>query len=85
MKKKYDKQFKIDAVKYVSEHKELSLEACAKNLGISYQSIYRWQKQYNEDGDITHIVSGNYSSAEAKETARLNNTSKDRSFCKGVE
>ena len=39
--KHYDKQFKIDAVQYYHDHKELGLIGCASNLGISHQSLYR--------------------------------------------
>ncbi len=52
--KQYDKQFKLDAVHYYSEHKDLELKGCAKNLGISYQTLSRWKKELNESGDIHH-------------------------------
>ena len=42
MAKHYDKQFKIDAVQYYHNHKELGLIGCASNLGISHQSLSRW-------------------------------------------
>ena len=45
MAKHYDKQFKIDAVQYYHNHKELGLIGCASNLGISHQSLSRWQKE----------------------------------------
>ena len=34
--KHYDKQFKIDAVQYYHDHKELGLIGCASNLGEYY-------------------------------------------------
>lgn len=71
MGKQYDKQFKLDAVQYYSEHKDLGLKGCAKNLGISYQSLSRWKKELRESRDIHHRGSGNYSSDLAKENACL--------------
>ena len=58
--KHYDKQFKIDAVQYYHDHKELGLIGCASNLGISHQSLSRWQKKLRDTGDIESRGSGNY-------------------------
>ncbi len=33
--KQHDKQFKLDALKYVQEHPDITQEECCKNLGIS--------------------------------------------------
>ena len=60
MAKHYDKQFKIDAVQYYHDHKDLGLIGCASNLGISHQSLTRWQKELRETGDIENRGSGNY-------------------------
>ena len=35
MAKHYDKQFKLDAIQYYLNHKDLGLKGCASNLGIS--------------------------------------------------
>ena len=43
MAKHYDKQFKLDAVQYYHDH--LGLQGCATNLGISQQTLSRWQKE----------------------------------------
>jgi len=77
MAKHYDKQFQIDAVKYYHNHKELGLKGCAMNLGISHQSLSRWQKELRETGDIECRGSGNYASDEAKEIARLKRELRD--------
>ena len=45
MAKHSDKQFKIDAVQYYHDHRNLGLQGCASNLGISQQSLSRWQKE----------------------------------------
>ena len=71
MAKHYDKQFKLDAVQYYHDHKNLGLQGCATNLGISQQTLSRWQKELRETGDIESRGSGNYASDEAKEIARL--------------
>lgn len=71
MAKQYDKQFKLDAVQYYQDHKDLGLVGCASNLGISQQSLSRWKKELKDSGDIECRGSGNYSSDEEKEIARL--------------
>ncbi len=48
MAKHFDKQFKLDAVQYYHDHKELGLQGCAKNLGISQQTLSRWQKELRD-------------------------------------
>lgn len=35
MAKHFDKQFKLDAVQYYHDHRELGLVGCASNLGIA--------------------------------------------------
>ena len=61
--KQHDKQFKQNAVQYVKEHPDLSLEECAKNLGIGLSTLSRWRQQFEaNDGDIPVRGSGNYSS-----------------------
>ena len=52
MAKHYNKQFKIDAVQYYHDNKNLGLIGCASNLGISPQSLSRWQKELRETCDI---------------------------------
>ena len=44
MAKHYDRQFKLDAIQYYHDHRELGLQVCASNLGISHQTLSRWQK-----------------------------------------
>ena len=66
MAKHYDKQFKLDAVQYYYDHRDLGLQGCASNLGISQQTLSRWQKELRETGDIECRGSGNYASDEAK-------------------
>ncbi len=74
---KHDKQFKLDAVQYYQDHKDLGLVGCASNLGISQQSLSRWKKELKDSGDIECRGSGNYSSDEEKEIARLKRELRD--------
>lgn len=54
MATQYTKEFKKDAVRYWQEHKELGINACAKNLGISKSTLSTWRKLYenNDNGFI---------------------------------
>ena len=38
MAKQHDKQFKLDAVQYYKDHKDLGVRGCAENLG-THQNI----------------------------------------------
>ena len=74
----HNKQFKLDALKYVNEHPDLTQEECCKNLGISLSTLARWQTQFRDnDGDIPSRGSGNYASDEQKEIARLKRELRD--------
>ena len=76
--KHHDKQFKLDAVKYVNEHPDLTQMECAKNLGISITTLARQLSQYRDnDGDIPVRGSGNYATDEQKEIARLKRELRD--------
>ena len=51
---------------------------CAKNLGIGVSTLARQKAQFREhDDDIPVIGSGNYSSEEEKEIARLKRELRD--------
>ena len=77
MAKQYNKQFKLDAVQYYQDHKDLGLQGCASNLGISQQTLSRWKKELKNTGDIESRGSGNYSSVEEKEIAKLKRELRD--------
>ena len=38
----HDKEFKLNAVKYLEEHPDLTLRQCAKNLGIGASTLTHW-------------------------------------------
>ena len=71
MAKQHDKQFKLDAIRYYQDHKDLGVRGCAENLGIGYSTLTKWLKDFRESGDIPVRGSGNYASDEQKEIARL--------------
>jgi len=76
--KQHNQQFKEEAVRYVKEHPDITLEQCAKNLGIGLSTLSRWRKQYADNGGtVPTRGSGNYSSDEAKEIARLKRKLRD--------
>ena len=78
---KFDKQFKMDAVQYYHDHRDLGLIGCAHNLGISQQTLSRWQKQLRDNGEMPYRGSGNYASDEAKEIARFINQLSSNQSC----
>ncbi len=67
--KTYDKKFKEDAVEYVASHPELSIAACARNLGVNENTLHTWLRKARNNEEFRG--SGNFSSDEAKEIARL--------------
>ena len=76
--KQHDKEFKINAVKYIEEHPDLTQEECAKNLGIGLSTLSRWRQQYRtNNGDVPVRGSGNYQSDDQKEIARLKRELRD--------
>ena len=41
MAKQHDKQFKLDAIQYYEDHKDLGVRGCAENLGIGKNQMSR--------------------------------------------
>lgn len=71
MSTQYTKDFKRDAVTYWREHKELGVNKCAKNLGVSKSALSTWKKLYEQkNGSVPTRGRGHYESDEAKEIAR---------------
>jgi transposase len=69
-RKQFSREFKENAVAYAVAHEELSDTECAKNLGVSTSALSNWKRQIKESPEPFR-GSGNYSSEEAKEIARL--------------
>ncbi len=76
MAKPFTEQFKKDALTYVHDHADLSVNACARNLGISPNTLHGWVSKAKKSGEV-HRGSGNFESDEAKENARLRKELRD--------
>lgn len=77
-RQQHDKEFKINAVKYVEEHPDLTQNQCARNLGIGLSTLSHWRQQYRtNNGDVPTRGSGNYASDEQKEIAHLKRELRD--------
>lgn len=59
-RKRYTKQFKVDAVKLVTEHGYKVSEA-ARNIGIHHSSLRRWKKEFESNGNRAFPGKGNLS------------------------
>jgi transposase len=68
-RKYYSKQFKIDAVKLVTEQGYKVSEA-ARNLGIHHSSLRHWKKQLETDGNQSFPGKGHMTS-DKEELYRL--------------
>ncbi len=73
-RKHYSKQFKIDAVKLVTEQGYKVSEA-ARNLGLHHSSLRRWKKQLETDGNQAFPGKGHMTS-EKEELYRLRKENK---------
>ena len=73
-RKHYSKQFKIDAVKLVTEQ-GFNVSEAARNLGIHHSSLRHWKRQFESDGNQAFPGKGNLSS-EKEELRRLRKENK---------
>ena len=73
--RKYDKEFKRDAVKLVVDQNRTVISV-AEDLGIVANSLYKWVKQYLEDGKNCFPGKGYLKPHEA-ETMRLKKELRD--------
>jgi transposase len=73
-RKHYSKQFKIDAVKLVTEQ-GFNVSEAARNLGIHHSSLRRWKRHLESDGNQAFPGKGNLS-AEKQELDRLRKENK---------
>ena len=64
-RRKYDRQFKIEAVRLVTEDGRRATEV-ARNLGIHVNLIYLWKKQLSEDPQEAFPGLGNLKSSDAE-------------------
>lgn len=77
--KRYSQQFKNDAVQYRKDHPEMTLIDTANHIWVlSKSALKHWSASAKQnDGDVISRGSGNYSSDEAKEIARLRRQLRD--------
>ncbi len=73
-RKHFTKQFKIDAVKLVTDQGYKVSEA-ARNLGIHHSSLRRWKKQLETDGNQAFPGKG-HMTPEKEELYRLRKENK---------
>jgi transposase len=58
--KRFDKAFKVQAVKMVTEEGQKASEV-ARSLGIHANVLYNWKRKYSQDGDKAFIGKGHLS------------------------
>lgn len=63
-KKRFDKDFKISAVKMVTEEGQKASEV-ARSLGIHANMLYNWKRKYAENGDKAFVGKGQLSEMAA--------------------
>jgi transposase len=68
-RRQYDKQFKIEAVRLVSQGGKRATEV-ARDLGIHVNLIYKWQKELSEDQEYSFPGHGKLKPAD-EELRRL--------------
>jgi len=72
-KRKFDEEFKTNAVNYRLKNQHKSLEETAKELGISTSTLSKWIKVYDKRHDVTKCEL----TLEQKELKRLRLEIKD--------
>ena len=74
----FDDEFKQEVVDYANQHSEESKVSIAKRFGIADSTIHKWVRAASKNGNkIESRGSGNFSSNETKEIARLRKELKD--------
>ena len=73
-RKQYSKQYKVDAVKLVTEQGYRVSEA-ARNLGVHHSSLRRWKMQYESNGNQAFPGKG-HMTPEKEELYRLRKENK---------
>ena len=66
-RKRFEKEFKITAVKMVLEGKQ-TLSSLAKELGLNVNTLQNWKKQYLKDKEASFPVKGYQTPLEAENT-----------------
>lgn len=79
MAKQHDKQFKLDAIQYYEDYKELGLRGCANNLGIWYSTLTNFQKELCDSSDIVARVFSNHNQVNIHPFYSLHHLTPDNS------
>ena len=58
MSKRYEKEFKLNAVKLVTEHRKSAAQV-SRELGVSYKTLCGWIAEYKSDPVSPFVGSGN--------------------------
>ena len=58
IRRKYDKQFKLDAIRMLQES-DRTLVSIARDLGIHPNLLYKWREQFLEDPEQSFPGKGN--------------------------
>ena len=85
-RKKYDEEFKRDAVE-LSNRPNKTIKEVAENLGIPYGTLSRWRREYKDKGEFAFPGHGKQKlTPEQKEIKRLkkelNDTKEERDILK---
>ncbi len=63
MKKKYDKEFKIQTIRLIQEQGK-TVAQVARDLGLSENTLYRWIAEFKQDGNSAFVGSGQLKSED---------------------
>jgi len=83
-RKHYSKEFKIDTVKLITE-KGMKVSEVSRDLGITKELLYRWKKEYEQNGANSFPGEGKMSLEEEelrKLRRKLANVKEERNILK---
>ena len=72
--RKYDKEFKEEAVKLTDE---VGIKQAAAQLGVVYYTLSEWRQKRKAYGDHTFVADEIYRLREEKQKAQLDNVGRD--------
>lgn len=71
MTKRYNTEFKLNAIRYYEENKKLGVKGCAKDLGIVASTLGKWKREYPGISDIQNPNPDSVDLEQSKEIERL--------------
>lgn len=66
-RKKFEEGFKENAIEYCKTHSDMTIKACAAELGIGYSTLRRWISQSEEQAETVNIETNQVETAEVSE------------------